>query len=134
LNRCPYGGFTIEEIMAKETIIRSSFTPDGQRVFLEFDAERKVYRIGTRWNWLIDFANIWDACDAYEAIEFMEGDLRQAAKLAKAEIARVPRHQFTDPNSMGRIRYLINSIERRLAGLRPIRTGSKGSIESWVAA
>ena len=119
--------------MTTETI-RSSFTPDGQRVLLEFDAERKVYRIATRWAWLVSFDNIWDACDAFEAIEMMEGDLRQSAKLAKSEISRVPRHHFVAPHSMGRINYLINSIERRLAGLRPIRTGSHGSVEVWRTA
>lgn len=119
--------------MNTETI-RSSFTPDGQRVFLEFDAERQVFRIGTRWAWLVSFGSIWDACDAFEAIEMMEGDLRKVAKMAKAEVGRVPRHQFVAPQSMGRINYLINSIERRLAGLHPIRTGSKGSVETWVSA
>lgn len=119
--------------MTTETI-RSSFTPDGQRVFLEFDAERNVYRIATRWAWLVSFDNIWDACDAFEAIELIEGDLRKSAKLAKSEIGRVPRHHSAAPQSMGRINYLVNCIERRLAGLRPIRTGSKGSVECWVAA
>lgn len=28
----------------------------------------------------------------------------------------------------------FNSIERRLQGLRPIRCGSKGSVERWIAA
>jgi len=120
-------------MMSLETL-RSSFTPDGQRVFLEFDSESKVYRIATRWAWLISLDNIQDACDAFEAIEMMEGDLRQFAKLAKSEINRVQRHHFVAPQSMARINYLINSIERRLAGLRPIRTGSKGSVESWVVA
>lgn len=119
--------------MTTETI-RSSFTPDGQRVFLLFDVERGIYRIATRWSWLTQFDNIWDACDAFEAVELMEGDLRKVAKLAKSEIARVPRHHFVRAISMSRIVYLVNSIERRLAGLRPIRTGSKGSVEAWVPA
>ena len=119
--------------MGTETL-RSSFTTAGQRVFLEFDSESKVYRIATRWVWLASFDNVLDACDAFEAIEMMEGDLRQIAKLAKSEINRVPRHHFVAPYSIGRINYLINSIERRLTGLRPIRTGSHGSVEQWRSA
>lgn len=114
--------------------IRSGVTPDGQRIFLEFDAVQKDYRIATRWTWLVRFSNIWDACDAFEAIELMGGDLRKVAVLAKKEIARVPRTHFVAPQSMGRIKYLLNSIERRIAGLRPRRTGSKGSVELWEAA
>lgn len=119
--------------MTTETI-RSGFTPDGQRVFLEFDQAKNVYRVATRWAWLVGFDNIWDACDAFEAIELMEGDLRKVAKLAKSEVVRVPRHSFVAPQSMARINYLVNSIERRLAGLRPTRTGSNGSVECWVPA
>ena len=118
--------------------LRSSFTPDGQRVFLEFDGAKGVYRLATRWAWLVSFDNVWDACDAFEALEMAEGDLRAIAKVAKAEIIRVPRSRFVRVSGGGamgttRMNYLINSIERRLAGMRPVRCGSKGSVEKWVA-
>lgn len=117
--------------------LRSGFTIDGQRVFLEFDGAKGIYRLATRWAWLASFDNVWDACDAFEALEMMEGDLRAIAKTTKAEIIRVPRSTFAPVNGsgvMGRVNYLINSIERRLAGLRPVRCGSKGSVEKWVTA
>ena len=113
--------------------LRSGFTPDGQRVFLLFDSAINKYRIATRWAWLASFEVINDACDAFEAIEFMEGDLRPAARIAKAEIARVPRHAFGRGRcSMGRISYLISCVERRAKGFRPVIFGSKGSVEKWV--
>lgn len=114
--------------------LRSGFTPDGQCVFLFFDAVRNTYRIATRWQWLGRFDSIWDACDAFEAVELMEGDLKKASKLAKIEIKRVPRHVFgSNRSAMTRINYLLNGIERRLAGLRPVICGSKGSVEKWVS-
>lgn len=121
--------------MAETTeTLRSSFTADGQRIFLQYEPQCSRYRLATRWSWLADFDNVRDACDAFEALELMEGDLKRIARLAKAEIARVPRHRFVQPNSMGRINYLIRCVERRVAGLRPIRTGSKGAVESWIPA
>ena len=115
--------------------LRSGFTPDGQRVFLLFDESRREYKLATRWAWLSSFDNVHDACDAFEAIEFMEGDLRKSAKTAKAEIARVPRRMFGQRRSaMARINYLITCVERRAAGLRPVICGSKGSVEKWVKA
>ena len=113
--------------------LRSSVTPDGQRVFLEFDGSS--YRIGTRWNWLARFDRIFDACDAFEAIEMMEGDLSKIAKVVKAEIQRVPRCQFgSKRNTMTRIVYLVNCVEKRIRGLRPAFCGSKGSVIDWRAA
>ena len=119
-----------EKIMSQETL-RSGFTPDGQKVFLIFDGQH--YRLATRWIWLAGFDSVWDACDAFEALEMMEGDLRQAAKAIRGEISRVPRHQFgSKRNSMGRTNYLINCAIKRLAGLRPVTCGSKGAITKWV--
>ncbi len=115
--------------------IRSGFTPDGQRVFLFFDTQRNLYRLATRWAWLASFDNVWDACDSFEAVELMEGDLRRVAKTAKLEIIRVPRHMFgKNRSAMTRINYLINCIERRLDGLRPIICGRKGAVEKWIPA
>jgi len=116
--------------MVATEILRSGFTVDGQRVFLECDG--KVFRIGTRWVWLAKFGSIWDACDAFEAIEMMDGNLDAIARLLKMEIARVPRHRFgCKRNTMSRITYLTDCVGKRLSGLRPVYCGSKGSVVEW---
>jgi hypothetical protein len=124
---------------AVETL-RSSFTAAGTRVFLTYDpakAQDKPYRLATRWRWLASFEQIQDACDAFEALELSdcEGREHDFAKWAVREIRRVPRHMFGPQRStMKRINYLINSVERRMQGLRPQRCGSKGSVERWILA
>ncbi|HDS1721606.1 hypothetical protein NPS53_08850 [Pseudomonas putida] len=120
--------------MKSEEILRSSFTQDGIRFFLVFDAEKTTFRIGTRWHWLESFDSVWDACDAFEAMELADGDHIKLGRLIKKEISRVPRIRFVQRGGMGRINYLINSIERRLQGLRPQRCGSKGAVERWIPA
>jgi hypothetical protein len=120
--------------MEGEEVLRSSFTAGGTRVFLVYRVDRNEYRLGTRWYWLTSFDNVWDACDAFEALELTDGDEREIARLAKKEIIRVPRTRFAHRASMQRINYLVNSIERRLAGLRPQRCGSKGAVERWIDA
>ena len=115
--------------------LRSSYTCGGDRLFLFFDAKARLYRLATRWCWLSSFDSVWDACDAFEALELIEGNEQQIARILKAEIKRVPRYTFGSARStMGRLNYLINSAERRLQGLRPIRCGSKGSVEHWIPA
>ena len=115
--------------------LRASFMQDGNKLELVFDAERRQYRIGTRWFWLCSFESVYDACDAFEAIELTNAPATtKIGKIARAEILRVPRHRFYKPDSMARINYLVNSIERRLAGLRPQRCGSNGAIERWIPA
>lgn len=120
--------------MKTDEILRSGFTLDGDRIFVIHDPARSVYRLATRWRWLAKFSSVYDACDAFEALELIEGDEVAAAKQLVREIARVPRSRFYQPAGIQRITYLVNSAERRLAGLRPIRTGSKGTIESWIPA
>jgi hypothetical protein len=120
--------------------LRSSFTAAGTRVFLIYDpakAQDKPYRLATRWRWLASFEQLQDACDAFEALELSdcEGREHDFSKWAVREIRRVPRHLFGPQRStMTRINYLINSIERRMQGLRPQRCGSKGSVERWIPA
>jgi hypothetical protein len=121
--------------IANQEILRSSFTCEGTRVFLIHDQDKGLYRLATRWVWLTAFESVWDACDAFEALELMAGDERVIAQVLKVEIKRVPRHTFGKlRNSMKRINYVINSAERRLQGLRPQRCGSKGSVEQWIPA
>jgi hypothetical protein len=117
-----------------ESIIRSSFALDGTRIFLIHDDSKSVFRIATRWSWLATFQTVWDGCDAFEALELLEGDLRSISRLLRTEINRVPRWVFIHRNRMGRINYLINSAERRLQGLRPQRCGTKGGVEKWIPA
>lgn len=120
-----------DEISPSQETLRSGFSPDGQRIYLVFSNGK--YRLCTRWVWLSDFDTLADAADLFEALEFTEGDLKKAAKIGKAEIRRVPRRVFGESrNSMSRICYLFNAIDRRLSGLRPVRCGSHGSVEKWV--
>lgn len=115
-------------------VLRSSFSQDGTRIFLVHDSLKGCYRLATRWQWLTTFKSVWDACDAFEALELVDGCVRTLAKTIKREIKRVPRHYFVQPNSMLRIGYLTRAVERRAAGLRPQRCGSKGSVERWIPA
>lgn len=115
-------------------IIRSSFSPSGVRIFLIYDCHRRLFRLATRWYWLCAFDSVWDGCDAFEALELLDGDDRELAALIKREIKRVPRYRFANPNSMGRIFYLTRSVERRVQGLKPQRCGSKGAVERWIQA
>jgi hypothetical protein len=120
-----------EKIMSQETL-RSGFTPDGQKVFLIFDGQH--YRLATRWIWLDRFLSIWDACDAFEALEMMEGDLRASSKKIKTEIARIPRHFDLLRNKATRISHLVTCAEKRINGLRPLSCGSKSSVTKWIPA
>lgn len=117
-----------------EEVLRSSFAMNGSRIFLVFDQEKGLYKLGSRWHWLATFNSIWDGCDAFEALELVEatGDPRVIAKVIRREIRRVPRHNFYRRGCMGRINYLINSTERRMQGYRPLRCGSKGAVEQWI--
>ena len=115
-------------------ILRSSFSLNGTRIYLVHDSLKGCYRLASRWHWLTTFESVWDACDAFEALELLDGCERSLAKVIKREIKRVPRHHFVQPNSMKRIGYLIRAVERRAAGLRPQRCGSKGSVECWIPA
>ena len=118
--------------MKPETVLRSSFSLDGTRIFL-VHIEGSGFRIGTRWRWLAKFDLIFDACDAFEALEMMEGDLARAGAALKAEIRRVPRHTFGRKRSThSRISYLVRCSESRAAGMRLKRCGSKGSVEYWT--
>lgn len=114
--------------------LRSGFTIDGQRVFLEFDAARRSYRLATRWAWLAEFPTLADAAEVFEAIEFCEGDLRKAARILKAEALRLPRHRLICTTAMDRTWELLECLEHRQAGRRPVYCGSKGSVIKWVQA
>ncbi|WHS57610.1 MULTISPECIES: hypothetical protein [Pseudomonas] len=115
-------------------IIRSSFTLSGVRIFLVYDNSRCLFKLATRWYWLSSFDSVWDGCDAFEALELLDGDDRVLGAFIKREIKRVPRYRFANPNSMGRISYLTRSVERRMQGLKPQRCGSKGAVERWIAS
>ncbi len=114
--------------------LRTSFMQDGNKIELIFDAAHDVYRIGTRWFWLAKFKSVYDACDAFEALELTKAPATtRIGRIFQAEIRRVPRHRFgSNRNTHSRIIYLVNSVERRLAGLQPQRCGSKGAIERWI--
>ena len=113
------------------TTIRSGVTPDGQRVFIE--QHSKQFRIGTRWAWLAKFDCIKDAVQAFEVIEFCEGDLCVCMKAIKAEMRRTNASRVAG-KAMAYTWYLLDCVERRLIGLRPVLCGSKGSIVEWRKA
>lgn len=115
--------------------LRTGFMLDGNRLYLIYDRARRKYRLGTRWVWLASFEGVKDACDAFEALELIDASNHQALGAALVqEIRRTPRTSFghVGSNRMGRISYLVESVEKRLLGLRPQRCGTKGSVERWV--
>jgi hypothetical protein len=121
--------------MQTQETLRSSFTCDGVRIFLIHDAPTKTFRIGTRWYWLNSFESVWDACDAFEALQLMEGDEKLILRALKTEIMRNPRTRYSFHRiGMERVNYLISCAEKRLQGLRPVSCGSKGSVIRWVPA
>lgn len=115
-------------------VLRSGFTPDGQRVFLLFDQKRVTYRIATRWVWLGEFACLADAMDVFEVVEFAEGDLRQFARAAKKEARRVPVSRMASRSPISRTWFLLDCAQKRVSGLRPTYCGAKGSVIHWRAA
>lgn len=111
------------------TTIRSSFTPDGQRVTLE--EVDGGFRVSTRWNWVTPtIARYEDAAEAFDVIEFCEGDLRKVAREVLHEMRRVPRAARTG-SPMQQIMMLLTNAEKRISGLRPRICGSKGSVVVW---
>lgn len=111
--------------------LRSSWTLDGQRIFLIFSAG--LYRVATRWVWLASFKQLAEAAVAFEALEMLEGDPRALMSHIKTEIRRRPSRQFgSRRHSMSRIAYLVRCVDNRVAGLRVRIGGSKGSVEAWA--
>ena len=108
--------------------IRSTFTQDGQRLFLDecaagFQLQTRWYRIGK------PIEGIYEAIDAFEALELMEGDLRTAFRMGvRPEMERLPRCRCIG----GRVLALVEGAEKRLLGLRPQACGSKQSLTKWV--
>ncbi len=111
--------------------LRSSWTLDGQRIYLLFSAGQ--YRLATRWVWLASFKQLAEAAVAFEALEMLEGDPKALAGHIRTEIRRRPDHQFgSRRHGMGRIAYLVRCVDNRMAGLRLRIQGSKGSVEAWA--
>jgi hypothetical protein len=113
--------------------IRSGWTLDGQRIFLEHDAEQRLFRVASRWAWLLKFAAIEDACDAFDALELMEGSISDLARHLAAEIRRAPRYRIakTAP-AMARVVDLVRCVELRMRGLRPQACGRKHAVVQWI--
>jgi len=119
----------------KDEILRSSYTLDGQRVFLIYYARLQVYRLALRWRWLGSFQTLADACEGFEALEMSEGDPVALVVAIKKEITRQPRYLAANGGRrMARIHSLLDAAERRIAGQRPVSTGRKGSVVRWVSA
>lgn len=111
--------------------LRSSWTLDGQRIFLMHSAGQ--YRVATSWVWLASFRQLAEAAVAFEALEMLEGDPTALAAHIKTELRRRPDHEFgARRNSMGRIKYLVRCVDNRMQGLRLRLHGSKGSVEVWA--
>jgi hypothetical protein len=117
------------------TTIRSSWTLDGQRIFIEHDAGRGLFRVATRWVWLIKFASIEDACDAFEALELLQGSISDLAAHLAAEIRRTPRHRIAKAApAMARVADLVRCVELRLQGLRPQACSRKHAVVQWISS
>jgi len=111
--------------------LRSSWTLDGQRIFLVHSAGQ--YRLATRWVWLASFKQLADAVVAFEALELLEGDPRGLITNIRTELRRRPSCSFgTRRTSMARIAYLVRCVDRRMLGQRVRVCGSKGSVEVWA--
>lgn len=111
--------------------LRSSWTLDGQRIFLVHSAGQ--YRLATRWVWLASFKHLADAAVAFEALEMLEGDPRALIRNIHTELRRRPSSSFSARRTgMARISYLVRCVDRRMLGQRVRIGGSKGSVEVWA--
>ena len=113
--------------------LRSGWTMDGQRVFVSFNPARQKYVLHTRWVNLAKFNHVYDAIDAFEAMELLDcQNLQTTIGFLKKEIERTPRYKSAQPNTQARIFYLVNCVENRQDGKQLKIVGSKGSVEQWV--
>lgn len=115
------------------TTIRSTYTPDGQRLELvEVDGG---FVINTRWQRITrPLQRIQDAVAAFEVLEFCEGDLHAIYRRSVVvELART-RASMVAGSAMARAWQVLADVERREAGLRPVPCGSKASVIKWIAA
>lgn len=110
--------------------LRSSWTLDGQRIFLVHSAG--LYRVAIRWVWLARFKQLADAAVAFEALEMLEGDPRALIANIHTELRRRPSSSFGARRTyMARISYLVHCVDRRMTGQRVRACGSKSSVEVW---
>lgn len=114
--------------------IRSTVTPDGQRLFLNetaaggFQVETRWVRIGR------PFVSINDAIEAFEVLEFCEGDLSSVYRRSVAvEIRRTPKSAVVG-SAMARTWHVLAGTEKREAGLRPVACGRKSANIRWIRA
>lgn len=114
-------------------VIRSTYTPDGQR--LELNEVDGGFAIFTRWQRITrHFSRIQDAIAAFEVMEFCEGDLYAIWRRSIAvELART-RAYVVIGKAMARTWQVLVDVERREVGLRPVACGSKASVIKWIAA
>lgn len=113
--------------------LRSGWTLDGLRIFLQHDPERGCYRLATRWRWLARFESIEAACDAFEVMELSEGEPVALASHIKTEIHRNPRSRSAG-SAHARLVHIAECAERRQRGLVPRPCGRKGAVVRWVPA
>lgn len=113
--------------------LRSGWTLDGQRIFLQYDIERRRYLLATRWRWLAPFESLDAACDAFEVMEMSEGEPVALASHIKTEIRRNPRSRSAG-SPHARLVYLADCAELRMQGLRPQSAGRRGAVVRWVPA
>lgn len=108
-------------------VLRSTFTADGQRLSLNYIQATSQYAVATPWQWLVKCEKLNDAIAAYEVLEFCEGDLKKQVPVLKKELGRVKKNSICG-GAMARTNYILDCMERRSLGLRPVFTGSKGSV------
>ena len=114
----------------KAETLRSSYTPDGQRLGLIEVVGG--FAIVTRWQRITrPFARIQDAIAAFEVLEFCEGDLYAIYRRSVAvELARTRK---AIGGAMARTWQVLTDAERREMGLRPVACGRKASCVRWIA-
>jgi hypothetical protein len=113
--------------------IRSSYTPDGQR--LELNEVENGFIIVTRWQKIArPFSRLADAISAFQVLEFCEGDLHAIYRRSvSVELSRT-RNNMVSGSAMARTCQVLADVERREKGLRPVSCGSKGAIIKWRSA
>ncbi len=93
-------------------ILRSSWTLDDIRIFLEFNPAKQTYVVATRWAILASFSNINDAIVLFEAVEMSE-DTSKA--FTKAIMREMDRTHTSPPCRISPCPYHFNSGRRRKA-------------------
>jgi len=114
--------------------LRTSETMDNDRIMLEYRADSLEFCVCTFISALFKSKNLAEAAVFFEVLEFVECDISKSfqdiARAIKKEIKRNPWNRLTGSRH-GKIMLLVDGVEKRLTGLRPVVVGSKSSCVVW---